>query len=88
MARIGFVAENFELDSNDLNDKLIIDFLKRQMKKKIRAFRLGMSILILLFGKDDLAHAYRDIEKYGLINILEKRLLVLKKESSDYVEKL
>lgn len=74
----------FGMSSSD--DKDIVDFLKIQ-SKKIKTFRLAINILLLLFGKRDVSVMCTEIEKYGLINVLDKRLTELKKDSENYLEK-
>jgi len=62
------------------NDKDIIDFLKVQ-SKIIKTSRIMINIMIMLFGKQDISNVYNEIEKYGLINVLNKRMSNLKQKS-------
>lgn len=76
----------FGFTANVADDKDVVDFLKLQ-SKKTKMFRLAINILVLLFGKQDLIGVFNEVEKYGLINVLEKRLTDLKKDSDNYMNK-
>lgn len=67
----------YHLTFSKESDRDIIDFLKAQ-GKTIKSGRLIMNTIIMLFGKQDLSNVSNDIEKYGLINVLEKRIAYLK----------
>lgn len=84
MAKQEYYDRNFKLSM--VHDKSIVDFMKAQ-SKLTPALKLGMEVLIMLFGKGDLEDKYSDIKKYGLINILDKRLCELKIESLNYIGK-
>jgi hypothetical protein len=70
----------YHVNFSKTKDKDTVDFLKIQ-GSTIKSARLMMKIMIMLFEKQDLLKAHDDIEKYGLIKVLDEKISNLKKRN-------
>jgi len=68
-----YTNKNFRL--NNESDVEVLEFLKNQpTMKQTETFKLGIEILIELFGNENITSIHKEIKKYGLLNVLDSSL--------------